>query len=202
MQPPPAAEVITAYRSGVDAIARVTSSFDDRDWSRPACGAWDATDTTRHLVGVIRWYHQWLDRAEKGIAEPPFDPSEFPERNAAGIDALASLGGPEAASTFVAEATAYLDRVVSCWDLPFGYPPGVVTAGLHVGVAATEWHLHCWDLTNGTHEPDQARTLFLAAGAAIAAPRAPLVRRALGVVLPLASRRSPWKAMLRRSGRT
>ena len=56
------------------------------------------------------------------------------------------LEGPAAVAQFVQRARTYRARVSPRWDLAYGYPRGTVTAGLHAGVAACEWHLHTWDL--------------------------------------------------------
>jgi len=193
------------YRAGTAAIEDITSSFTDDDWRAPACGEWDAADTVRHLVGVVDWYHDWLDRALDGDAAPPYPESEFDRRNAAAITSLHDLDGPAAAARFVERSTAYLDRASTAWDLSFGFPAGTVTVGLHVGIAATEWNLHAWDLTAGRaerHRPTSPTELFTAAGAAMSRARGGVQGRLLGFAVPMAARRSPWQTILKQSGRS
>ena len=114
----------------------------------PPAATWTASDLARHVLAVARWYHDWLDRAERGDAAPPFGVSELAARNAAALEELAGLDGAEAVARFVTTAHAYRDRLPAHWDLPYGYPRGTVTAGLHAAMAACEWHLHAWDLAH------------------------------------------------------
>lgn len=118
------------------------TTVDGAAWSEAACGEWDAADTLRHLVAVVDWYHQWLDRAVKDDSSIPFVEDEFSVRNSAGIERYRDLDGPTALLEFERRATEYLELAIPEWERPFGYPGGVVTVGLHCGIAATEWHLH------------------------------------------------------------
>ena len=158
----------------------------------------------RHLLGVIRWYDAWLDRALAGEYDRPFPARELDERAAETLVLHADLSGPEAIETFVAEATRYLDRSIPAWDVPYGFPLGTVTAGLHVGTAACEWHLHAWDLTTGQprrHHPTLAKELYLATGdAMLHAQRAPGMAF-MRAAVRLTSRHRPWATILRKSGR-
>jgi len=193
------------YSEGVDAVTAITSSFDAQDWEAPACGTWNRSDTVRHLIGVTDWYHQWLDRALDGDSSPPFLESEFDERNASRLTSLQELDGLSAVTHFADRANDYLERAVGSWDLPYGFPAGTVTVGLHVGVAATEWHLHAWDLSAGLserHPPRVPSDLFNAVGAAMAQAKGGLHGRLLQVVVPLAAKRSPWKTILNQAGRS
>ncbi|MDH3707391.1 MAG: maleylpyruvate isomerase N-terminal domain-containing protein [Acidimicrobiia bacterium] len=191
------------YRAGVDAVETITTDL-GAAWDEPACGEWTAAGVTRHLLAVSRWYHGWLDRALEGVSHPPFAADELPAANAADLAALESMPGPDAATAFATSARHYLERVGPAWDLPFGYPYGTVTAGLHAGVAATEWHLHAWDLATAigrSHEPDDPQGLFLAAGACLARTEGGLKGAVLARLVPLAARHDPWPSLLRRSGR-
>lgn len=201
---PAQAEVVGLYESGVAAVERITADFDHAAWASPACGEWSATTTAQHLVGVIDWYEAWLDRALTGVAAPPFAESEFTVRNQAGIEAHSDLGGPEAVQVFAERARAYVGRATAHWNAPYGFPAGIVTVGLHCGIAATEWHLHAWDLSavsGRRHEPEQARLLMRSAGEAMAMAKGGVGGRLLGVVVPLASTRKPWRTLLKQSGR-
>jgi len=195
--------VVKLYLEGVEAIERITASADGTDWSKPACGEWTAAETARHLVGVIDWYSHWLDRAIEGESTRPFAEAEIDARNSAAIAELGDLDGPEAIERFGAGARSYSDRAQQHWDLPYSYPFGVVTVGLHLGIAATEWHLHAWDLSVGDtkHEPTDAAALFTAAGAAVVTRTGGLKGRLLGLVIPLAAKRSPWATLVKKSGR-
>ena len=198
-------DVEALYRGGVEAIQAIASPFGAEDWAAPACGEWDASDTVRHLVGVTDWYHQWLDRALDGDSTPPFPESEFDERNAARLADLQGLDGPSAVTRFADRAEAYLDRASQAWDLPYGFPAGTVTVGLHVGIAATEWHLHAWDLTAGQgdrHRPGSPAELFRAAGEAMAQARGGLQGQLLRLAVPIAAKRAPWKTILKQAGRS
>lgn len=198
-------DVRSLFLSGVRAIEEIVASFEGDDWANTTCGEWDAADTARHLVGVIDWYEDWLDRAIEGHSDPPFAPAEFEVRNAAGIAELKHLDGPTAIAEFARRARDYLDRAGDRWNIPFGYPPGTITVGLHLGIAATEWNLHAWDLASGQgrlFQPEEPALLFKAAGSAVAATKEGLQGQLLGLVVPLASKRSPWNAILKESGRT
>ncbi len=174
------------------------------DWAGRGCGKWTAVETVRHLVGVVSWYDEWLDRALQGMSDPPFSESEFDHRNAKAVALLEHLDGPAATAAFSLGARSYLDRATGHLDIPFGYPAGSVAVGLHLGVAAAEWHLHAWDLANGrkvAYEPDGATSLFLGAGACVAAAKGGVSGRLLGLAIPIAAKRAPWKTMLKESGR-
>ena len=198
-------QVQELFGSGVDAIVSVTDRFTDDDWTRPACGTWDARQTATHVLGVVDWYHEWLDRAIDGDPSRPFPEAELDERAERDVERFADLSGPEAVRHFRTRADAYLQRTTAQWDLTYGYPFGVVTTGLHCGVAATEWQLHAWDLATAAssdYTPPDPASLFIAAGTCVAAAqggvRGALIRR----VVPLAATRSPWETLLRRAGRT
>lgn len=195
--------VEATYRDGVDAVGATAASLDG-DWDAPACGDWNATEVARHLLAVVRWYHAWLDRALEGTTDPPFPADELPAANDAELARLVDLEGSAAVGQFASSARTYLDRVDAHWDLPFGYPFGTVTAGLHAGVAATEWHLHAWDLAAAagrSHQPADPQGLFLAAGTCMARAEGGYKGAVLAGLVPLAARRDPWGSLLRRTGR-
>lgn len=192
------------YRSGVSAIEAATARLDAEGWNQPGCGNWRRADTARHLLAVADWYHAWLDRAIDGASTPPFDPEEFDERNQREVVTRRGLTGSQAAGRFVERADAYVNRALPHWDLPFGFPLGTVTVGLHLGVAAAEWHLHAWDLTHTDdtpHHPSEPGELFTATGIAVAAVTGGLRGTMLRRAVPLAAKRSPWRTLLARSGR-
>jgi uncharacterized protein (TIGR03083 family) len=201
---PTRAAVLAQYREGVAAIDAGVAGWDDADWARPACGVWTGTDLAGHLVTVIGWYHDWLDRGLDGRCEPAFPIEELDARTVAAVAALPGGTGPDRIATFVASAAAYSTRLVEHWDAPFAYPRGRVTAGLHAGLAAVEWHVHAWDLcraAGGDHEPSDAAGLFLAAARCRLAVVGGLKAR-VGVRAAIAaSRREPWVQLLRRMGR-
>lgn len=198
-------DVRAAYIDGVAAVADVVADFGERDWSAPACGTWTAADTVRHLLTVARWYGQWLDRALAGDVTPPFPGRQIDAYAAAALDEVGGLDPTDAVAEFQTTAMTYLERAERHWDLPEAYPFGVVTVGLHLGVAAAEWHLHAWDLSGvrgDRHRPDRPDVLLIAAGECVAAAsggaRGAVVRR----LVPLAARRSPWESLLKRTGRS
>lgn len=174
------------------------------DWERPACGSWSARQTTTHVLGVVDWYHAWLDRAIGGDETPPFPRTEIDERTEHDVQRLADLTGPDAIERFRERAEDYVQRTTAHWDTTYAYPFGVVTTGLHCGVAATEWHLHAWDLATSIsveYTPPDPRSLFIAAGNCVAAAHGGMIGAALKGLIPIASRRSPWKTLLQQSGR-
>jgi hypothetical protein len=197
--------VASLYRDGVTAIVATTGAFDDEAWLRPTCGKWNAADTARHVLGVARWYDDWLNRAIAGDTSRPFAESVIDARNDQALAARQHLSGSMAIVEFERAANDYLERAVALWELPYAYPFGVVTVGLHLGVAATEWHLHAYDFArtvNRTHSPDNPGALFLAAGACVAQSKPVLQRAMLRRLVPLAARRKPWTTIVQQSGRT
>lgn len=206
MTPEPNVDLVShLYVDGVESVERVTSSYDRSVWELPACGHWTGTQTARHVLAVSRWYHEWLDSAIAGDASPPFLASEIDHRNDRALIDIGEMSGPDAVKEFQETATSYLDRAVDHWDLAYGYPFGTVTVGLHLGVAATEWHLHAWDLSHGSehrHRPQQADALFAAAGMCLAETQGGLAGTALRLLIPIGARRKPWSTILERSGRS
>lgn len=188
--------VFALFRAGVAGIAGVVDGWTDSDWARRACGAWTGTDVAGHLVNVITWYHDWLDRGIAGDRTPPFGIEELDRATASSLAALPAGTGPERVAEFCHGADAYATRLVEHWDTPFAYPRGEVTAGLHCALAAWEWHLHAWDLASGSTEkyrPDNSAVLYhrgmdCYAAATGADPRV--------VEVP-----DPWLELLRRTGR-
>lgn len=170
-------QVADVYRQGVTAVQTMGGRFEPGDWERLACGHWTGTDTARHLLAVARWYHAWLDRALAGDSSRAFDGSDIDAHNEEALATLDGMPGEQAIAEFTDASLSYLERAEANWDVPFGYPFGVVTIGLHCGAAASDWHLHAWDLSGGL------------TGA--------VVRR----LVPVGSRLSPWRTMLKRSGR-
>ena len=197
-------EVSAQFSDGVGAIGRITSRFVAASWDIEVCGHWNATQTARHVLAVARWYHDWLDRAVAGDVAKPFLRAEMDQRNELALDGVGALSGPEAIGLFADTSMAYLERAKAHWDLPFGYPSGTVTVGLHCAIAALEWHLHAWDLSRATdrrHNPGNPRSLFVGAGRCVAEAEGGVTGAILRQLVPLASRRRPWPSLLERSGR-
>ena len=185
-------------------MGEVTQGWDDDDWSAPACGVWNATEVAGHLVTVACWYHQWLDRAETGQASPPFPAKELADHTASALAGLEPASGPERVEAFTHDALAYAGRLPAGWDLPYGYPFGTVTAGLHAGVATVEWHIHAWDLARSAgadHRPAEPEAVAGAAIECVVAATGGVRGALIGRIAPLAFRRDPWVALLKRSGR-
>jgi Mycothiol maleylpyruvate isomerase N-terminal domain len=200
----PPANVLRLYDQGVDAFADAAGRQDPGAWALAACGAWTAADLARHVLAVAGWFHDWLDRAERGDAEPPFGAADLTSRNAEALAALTALEGPTALARFVERARTYRNRLPDRWDLPYGYPRGTVTAGLHAAVAACEWHLHTWDLAHAQgrgHRPSDPAALYAATGVCLAVAEGGLRGRVAALLVPLGTRLRPWEAILRRSGR-
>ncbi|NND01721.1 MAG: hypothetical protein HKN91_02955 [Acidimicrobiia bacterium] len=198
------ARVTDLFTTGVDAVVAQSHQLQGSAWDATVCGEWSANDTTRHLFCVSRWYHSWLDRALAGDTSRPFDAANMDAENASALETLGPMSGFEAARKFSDSANEYIARVQESWDVPFAYPYGLVTAGLHAGIATTEWHLHAWDLSKASgrvHVPDDPEGLFLAAGACLAAREGAVRGVVMSMMVPLAARRSPWRSLLKRSGR-
>ncbi len=201
-------DVAARYSFGVDAVVEFTETLNGEQWGSRCCGAWSATTLAHHLVGVVGWYDEWLDRALGGTSSPPFPRSDLDRRAAAALVEHAGLTGPEAIALFAERARDYLERARGAWDLPYGYPLGTITTGLHIGVAACEWHLHAWDfsgLADDRHIPNReaadARLLYLASGDAIAATKHAPARWYTRAVLRGTADARPWTTIVRRSGR-
>jgi hypothetical protein len=203
----PAEDVLALFHEGVDAFCGEAARLDEAGWERPACGEWTATQLARHVLAVVGWYHDWLDRAEAGDPSPAFPIEDLDARTArdqVDMAAHGALDGPAATERFRERAELYADRLVDRWDLPYGYPRGTVTAGLHAGMAAVEWHAHTWDLahSNGRdHVPSRPDRLFLAAADCQAAVTGGLKGAAMEKLAPLGARRDPWRELLKRLGR-
>jgi hypothetical protein len=200
----PPDEVLRLFDEGVDAFARLAGALRGQDWERQACGEWSAAVLVRHVAAVAGWYHEWLDRAERGDATPPFARRRLATQNEVALEPLAGTSGPEALDLFVMRASSYRDRLPAAWDLPYGYPRGTVTTGLHAPVAATEWHLHAWDLGrsgDSGHRPSDPEALYRGVGACLAKAQGGLKGRLAVALVPVGARLSPWEALLRRSGR-
>jgi hypothetical protein len=196
--------VLHLYDEGVEAFAGLAGALTGTEWDRPACGKWSATVLTRHVAAVAGWYHEWLDRAEGGDAAPPFRAEELATRNELALAPLVVSSGPDALELFLTRARSYRARLPEAWDLPYGYPRGTVTAGLHAAVAATEWHLHAWDLARSGgsgHRPSDPEALYRGVGACLARAQSGLKGRIAAILVPVGARLSPWEALLRRSGR-
>jgi hypothetical protein len=198
-------EVVELYRDGLAAVVGFAGSFDDAAWRRQACGSWSGADTVRHLVAVTGWYHDWLTRSLAGAVDPPFLAAEIDARNQEGVTALGGLDGSQAVARFEADALDYLERAAPMRDRPFGYPYGTITVGVHLGLAATEWHLHAWDLgwcVGRAHQPGDPAALFTAAAWGVTATEPRLRQRLRRGLIPLGTRIAPWQTVLRKSGRS
>lgn len=200
----PQAEVLRLYHEGVDAFSGLAGACSGADWERRACGEWSALVLTRHVAAVAGWYHEWLDRAERGDASAVFHSKELAAQNELALLPLAGMPGPAALELFVTRAQSYRERLPAAWDLPYGWPWATVTAGLHAPVAAAEWHLHAWDMARARgmgHRPSDPEALYRASGACLVKTERGIKRRIAAALVPLGARLSPWEAMLRRSGR-
>ena len=196
--------MLSLYDDGLTGFVAACDGLAPAEWEAVACGEWTVTDVARHVLAVAGWYHDWLDRAERGAAEPRFPVEELASHNAAALTELGGLSGPDASAQFVARARAYRDRLPARWDLPFGYPRGTVTAGLHAGVAACEWHLHAWDVARArgrVYRVADPATLYVAVGDCAAVAEGGVKGQLVAALVPLGSRLRPWEALLRRSGR-
>ncbi|MEL7207918.1 MAG: maleylpyruvate isomerase N-terminal domain-containing protein, partial [Actinomycetota bacterium] len=190
----PADEILPLFREGVDALEDRGAALDEEGWQQLACGTWTAAEVARHVAAVAGWYHDWLDRSLTGDSSPPFGATDLGHRNHAAVHAAADEPPSAAMARFVDAARSYPDRVAAHWDLPYGYPFGVVTAGHHAAAAAAEWHLHAWDLARvggERHEPSDPGLLFRAVGACVVTARGGLGGSLQGGLVSLGSRLRP-----------
>lgn len=197
-------QVLRQHDAAVDALAGVAERFDDETWELPACGDWTAADTVRHCLGVIGWYHHWLDRALDGDTTKPFDSADIDEHTAASVNEHADVDGPTAVQRLVASAHAYTERVGTHPDVAYAYPYGVVTSALHLRVAAVEWHVHAWDLSSAVgpaHEPDDPRLLMIGAGEVAAANAGGVAGFVIRRAVPRNAIIGAWPKLLTRTGR-
>lgn len=196
--------VTRLFGQGVEAVKRVSSQMDANSWDVEVCGHWTATETARHLLAVTGWYHDWLDRAISGDQSRPFAGTDIDRHNEQALSTMQDVSGPDAIADFATSARTYLDRAAEHWDLPFAYPFGTVTVGLHCGIAATEWELHAWDLSQTIghrHQPADPENLFVAAGLCVAQATGGMKGNVMRRLIPIASRRDPWGSILKKSGR-
>jgi hypothetical protein len=199
--------VLRCYDDGIDAVEAIATRIEAADaWeSTTPCPAWTALELLGHLGIVAGWYHAWLDRAEAGIAEPPFPAAHLPVENAAAVDALPATSGPDRLTAFTTLARTYAKRLPERWSLPYGYPRGTVTAGFHAGVAAIEWHVHAWDLgqvIGHTHRPEDPETLAAVGAESELRYRAPALRSVAPLARRLATTGDAWRRVLKGAGRT
>ncbi|MEY2478619.1 MAG: hypothetical protein QOG87_3934 [Actinomycetota bacterium] len=198
--------IMRAYDDGVEAVEAMATRIEAADvWDQPTpCPAWTAVELTGHLQVVVGWYHAWLDRAEVGIAEAPFPTGRLPAENAAAVDALPPTSGTERAAAFATSARAYAKRLPERWSLPYGYPRGTVTAGLHAGVAAIEWHVHAWDLgqvVGHEHRPADPEALAAVGAESEVRWRMPALRPLLPAARWVATTGDAWRRVLKGAGR-
>jgi putative acetyltransferase len=77
---------------------------------------------------------------------------------------------------------------VTAWELPYAYPGGLLTAGVHAVLAAGEWQLHAWDLAAAVGVDHR--------------PEASLIRATwVGLGRKVATDDDPWEALLHATGR-
>ncbi|MHB1488541.1 MAG: GNAT family N-acetyltransferase [Acidimicrobiales bacterium] len=188
----PVGDGLNTYRRGAAALVEMGASISAADWWRPsACAGWNATSLVGHMLCVIGWHHDWLDRAEVGDTSRPWPAWELDERNRIELDRLEPTSGPERLQRFAAEAHRYAERLRDTWVLPYAYPGGLLTAGMHAVLAAGEWQLHTWDLGEAIgagHAPDERD--------------ARLIRQVwLHLGRSVTEEGDPWAALLEASGR-
>ena len=70
-------QVPELFRSGIDSIASATDQFTDDDRARPVCGSWTPRQIATDVLGVVGWYHEWLDGAIAGPRQSEQSDPEF-----------------------------------------------------------------------------------------------------------------------------
>ena len=181
---------VAAYTNAVDALLAVGGQVGPDEWASPsACLGWDAAAVAGHVLCVVRWHHQWLDRAEAGDTSIPWPVEELEPRNRAALVDLEIDRGPDRLDAFRVAGHRYAERLPNSWGLPFSYPGGRLTVGVHAVLAAGEWHLHAWDLGR-------------AIGIEHVADAAPIRATWVALGRRVEPHGDPWRALLRASGRT
>ncbi len=193
------------YADGLAALKTQAGSISSHQWDIiTVCGDWSAAELARHLLGVARWYHEWLDRAIAGDVSLPFAAEELDERNAAVIDSLGHLTGPQALAEMLPLAENYLNRAAEHMELPYGFPFGISTVGTHLAGVAGEWHLHAWDFStagNNLHVPENQGEIFRAVAKLIGGTQGGAQGFVTKLMTPLVSRHNAWNRLLTASGR-
>lgn len=151
------------YLDGVDAVARTTAKFGDRDWSRPTpCAKWRTCEIAAHLHATAARYHDELDCAVSGQPAPLIIGEELARFNAHKLDTIAPSGAPEHIRFFRGLALSYAKRLPDLWNLRPYLSGWDVSVGEAAGAMAIEWHVHAWDLAQSValqYRPDAADTL-------------------------------------------
>lgn len=197
-------QITKIYLDGVSSIVEITNRFDEADWDKQCCGEWSTADTARHLLSVTDWYNSWLDRAIDGDSSIPFTESAFDAQGKAGIQIYSTISGQESVEKFAMKAKQYLDRASLELERPFGFPLGTVTVGQHLGIAATEWHLHAWDLSTVSgelHKLRDAEDLMIAAADGISHTKNHIQGTIIRKMAPLVAKKNPWGRLISESGR-
>ena len=193
------------YADGLSALKTHARSISTEQWDViTVCGDWSAAELARHLLGVSRWYHEWLDRAIAGDTSQPFTEDELDARNAQVIDSLAHLSGPKALAQMIPLATDYMVRASNHLDLPYGFPFGLTTVGTHLAGVSGEWHLHAWDFStagDNPHVPENQGELFRAVAKVIGETQGGAQGFITKLAAPLVSRHNAWNRLLTASGR-
>jgi hypothetical protein len=188
--------VLDAIRSGVTAAA--DAAVHAEPTAATGCAGWRVHDLTRHLEAIAGAYVLWAGAALGGRIMTLRTGDELAAYNTAMLDRLPDLPTPEHVDRFRALATDHARLVAAGWDLPMARTAAGVplTVGEHAIVAATEWHVHAWDLASGRdrrHEPGPATLVLCAAWDAVLAP-------ALGA--DPNARPDTWTSLLTATGRT
>src|SRR5258707_13079041 len=98
----PRDSVVRLYEEGVDAFQAAAEGLSPDGWTRTACGSWSVLQLARHVLAVAGWYHEWLDRAERGEAAPGFGVEDLVARNAEALGEPEHPDGPTPVDQFVA----------------------------------------------------------------------------------------------------
>lgn len=193
------------YTDGLKALKFHAGNISSHQWDViTVCGDWSAAELARHLLGVTRWYHEWLDRAIAGDMALPFAQTELDQRNAEVIDSLGRLSGPKALAEMLPLAEKYLVRASDHLERPYAFPFGISTVGTHLAGVAGEWHLHAWDFStagNDLHVPENEGDLFRAVAKLIGGTQTGAQGMITRMATPLVSRRNAWNRLLMASGR-
>jgi len=202
--------VLAAYDAGVAAICQLAEQFDDVTWgAQTPIPEWRAFEVAGHLRCIADDFHEYLDEAPVSRyarlmatgAHPDTLARKLARQNAAELAALADAPPAEHIAAFAVSARSYAARLAAVWDLPHHqYRDTVVTVGGMAGAAATEWHLHAWDLARALgldYRPADAAAVL--AGWQVGMPHLPLAGWSPGA--RSVRHLDPWHAVLAASGR-
>lgn len=143
---------LAAIDAGVTAIEAVAAGLDP---TRPtACADWTVHDLVRHLEAIAGAYVLWVGAAIGGRIGRVRTPQELEGYNRRMLQRLPDASTDRHLHQFGELARDHRRLVRTGWTHPMLRTPGdaLVSVGDHARVVAVEWHVHAWDLGQGTDD--------------------------------------------------